>query len=60
MVVNPAAGDLPNDPAIGVVNPKTGVVTHVDSTRGSPKGLLFVAGHDGEGEDGDRPSGRNP
>jgi hypothetical protein len=41
---NPASGDLANTPAIGVVDPKTGVVTHVDSTLGSPKGLLFVAG----------------
>ncbi|HSS10314.1 MAG TPA: hypothetical protein VLL25_10535, partial [Acidimicrobiales bacterium] len=49
---NPAAGDLPNDPAIGVVDPKTGVVTHVDSTLGSPKGLLFVAGHDSAGHNG--------
>jgi hypothetical protein len=49
---NPASGDLPNDPAIAVVNAKTGVVTHVDSTLGSPKGLLFVAGHDSE-EGGD-------
>jgi hypothetical protein len=30
----------------------TGVVTHVDSTLGSPKGLLFVPDHrDGEGRD---------
>jgi hypothetical protein len=43
---NPAAGDLPNTPAIAVVDPRTGVVTHVDSTLGSPKGLLFVARHD--------------
>ena len=38
----PSFGDLPNDPAIGVVDLKTGVVTHGDSTLGSPKGLLFV------------------
>jgi len=38
----PSSGDLANVPAIGVVNMKTGVVTHVDSTLGSPKGLLFV------------------
>jgi hypothetical protein len=38
----PGSGDLPNDPALGVVNLQTGVVTHVDSTLGSPKGLLFV------------------
>jgi hypothetical protein len=42
----PSAGDLPNDPAIGVVNVQTGVVTHVDSTLQSPKGLLIVpSGH---------------
>jgi hypothetical protein len=39
---NPSAGDLPNDPAIGVVDLQTGVVTHLDSTLASPKGLLFV------------------
>ena len=38
----PSSGDLANVPAIGVVNMKTGVVTHVDSTLGSPKGLLFL------------------
>lgn len=38
----PASGDLPNDPAIGVVDLHTGVVTQIDSTLGSPKGLLFV------------------
>jgi hypothetical protein len=42
----PGTGDLPNDPAIGVVDPATGVVTHVDSTLLSPKGLLFVASQD--------------
>jgi hypothetical protein len=41
----PSTGDLPNDPALGVVNPRTGVVTHVASTFGSPKGLLFVPNH---------------
>jgi hypothetical protein len=42
----PAAGDLPNDPALGVVDPKTGVVTHlsVGVTLASPKGLLFIPG----------------
>ncbi|HSS11688.1 MAG TPA: hypothetical protein VLL25_17510, partial [Acidimicrobiales bacterium] len=54
---NPAAGDLPNDPAIGVVDPKTGVVTHVDLTLGSPKGLLFVAGHEGAGRDAEGQGG---
>ena len=39
---NPASGDQPNDPALGVVDLTTGVVTHVDSTLKSPKGLLFV------------------
>jgi hypothetical protein len=38
----PAAGDLPNTPALGVVDVRTGVVTPVDFTLGSPKGLLFV------------------
>lgn len=38
----PKSGDLPNDPALGVLDPDTGVVTHIDSTMGSPKGLLFV------------------
>jgi hypothetical protein len=38
---------VPNDPAIGVVNLETGVVTHVDPTLQSPKGLLLVpsSGH---------------
>ena len=42
----PGAGDLPNDPALGVVDPQTGVVTHlsVGVTLKSPKGLLFVSG----------------
>lgn len=44
----PASGDLPNDAALGVVDPKTGVVTHlsVGVTLVSPKGLLFVSGED--------------
>ena len=41
----PKSGDLPNDPALGVLDPHTGVVTHIDSTMGSPKGLLFVPEH---------------
>jgi len=45
----PSTGDLPNDPAIGVVNLETGVVTRVDSTLGSPKGLLFVPSGHGHG-----------
>jgi hypothetical protein len=35
-----------------VVDPHTGVVTHIDSTMGSPKGLLFVPEH-GQGPDGE-------
>jgi hypothetical protein len=51
----PAAGDQPNDPALGVVDPQTGVVTHVNATLKSPKGLLFVGADDhGEGDGGDR------
>jgi len=46
----PKSGDLPNDPALGVLDPHTGVVTHIDSTMGSPKGLLFVPEH-GHGSD---------
>ncbi|HEV3170927.1 MAG TPA: hypothetical protein VGZ32_11330 [Actinocrinis sp.] len=44
----PGSGDLPNDPALGVVDPTTGVVTHlwVGVTLQSPKGLLFVSGSD--------------
>jgi hypothetical protein len=40
----PKAGDLPNTPALAVVNQWTGVVTQVatDVVLGSPKGLLFV------------------
>jgi hypothetical protein len=48
---NPSSGDLPNDPALGVVDLHSGVVTHVDSTLASPKGLLFVPAHH-EGDDG--------
>jgi hypothetical protein len=43
---SPSAGDLANDPALGVVDLQSGVVTHVDSTLGSPKGLLFVPAHE--------------
>jgi len=39
---NPSKGDLPNDPSLGVVDLKTGVVTHVRTPLTSPKGLLFV------------------
>ncbi len=39
---NPASGDKPNNAAIGVVDMTSGVVTHIDTTLGSPKGLLFV------------------
>jgi hypothetical protein len=38
----PSTTDLPNTPALGVVDIHTGVVTHIDTTLGSPKGLLFV------------------
>ncbi|MEY9964846.1 hypothetical protein ABIA33_002888 [Streptacidiphilus sp. MAP12-16] len=41
----PKAGDLPNDPALSVVDPHTGVVTPVNTGAVkliSPKGLLFV------------------
>ncbi len=42
----PKAGDLPNDPALAVVDQRTGVVTHLNTgiTLQSPKGLLFVPG----------------
>ncbi|MFI6684458.1 hypothetical protein [Streptomyces sp. NPDC050485] len=42
----PKDGDLPNDPALAVVDQRTGVVTHLDVnvTLQSPKGLLFVPG----------------
>jgi hypothetical protein len=41
----PKSGDLPNDPALSVVNETTGVVTHlsVGVMLKSPKGLLFVS-----------------
>lgn len=39
---NPSSGDKANVPALGVVDMTTGVVTHINSTFGSPKGLLFV------------------
>jgi hypothetical protein len=38
----PSSGDMPNDAALAVVDPETGVVTHVDQTLISPKGLLFL------------------
>ncbi len=40
----PKAGDQPNDPALGVVDTTTGVVTHLSAgvTLGNPKGLLFL------------------
>lgn len=55
----PSTGDLPNDPALGVVNPRTGVVTHVDSTLGSPKGLLFVSAAGPSDEDQSDGAGPN-
>ena len=48
------AGDQPNDAALGVVNLKTGVVTHVATSLVSPKGLLFVPAARGHEDDGDR------
>ncbi|HEV3370618.1 MAG TPA: hypothetical protein VG074_13715 [Acidimicrobiales bacterium] len=42
----PAAGDLLNTPDLGLVDPTTGVVTHLGTGLGSPKGLLFVPQHD--------------
>ena len=38
----PSSGDLPNTPALSVVDIHTGVVTPVNTSLGSPKGLLFV------------------
>lgn len=38
----PSTGDLPNKPSLGVVDPSTGVVTHIPTPLTSPKGLLFV------------------
>lgn len=38
----PGDGDLPNSPSLGVLDPATGVVTHIPTPVTSPKGLLFV------------------
>lgn len=38
----PSAGDMPNDPALGVVDLSTGVVTHLAAPFVSPKGLLVI------------------
>ncbi|MDH6112021.1 hypothetical protein P3T36_005002 [Kitasatospora sp. MAP12-15] len=40
----PSSGDLPNNPALAVVDQKTGVVTHlsVGVQLANPKGLLFI------------------
>jgi hypothetical protein len=47
----PGASDLPNDPALGVVNLSTGVVTHLNTPFASPKGLLFIpADHQGSND----------
>jgi hypothetical protein len=49
----PKAGDLPNDPALAVVDQQTGVVTNlsVGVALASPKGLLFVgAGPNANGD----------
>jgi len=53
----PGTGDLPNNPAVGVVNLSTGVVTHVDATLQRPKRLLCIGGYrqrDRDGGDGRR------
>jgi hypothetical protein len=47
----PKSGDLPNTPALGVVDLRTGVVTHVVNSLGSPKGLMFVSRGDDEAAD---------
>ncbi|MDH6122043.1 hypothetical protein [Kitasatospora sp. GAS204B] len=47
----PKSGDLPNDPALAVVDQRTGVVTHlsVGVTLANPKGLVFIpAAHHGK------------
>lgn len=52
----PKAGDLPNDPALAVVDQRTGVVTHlsVGVKLANPKGLLFVpAAHHGHRDGAD-------
>ena len=51
----PKDGDLANTPGIEVVDEKTGVATPVatDVKLGSPKGLLFVRGHEGGDRDDD-------
>ena len=38
----PSTGDLPNDPGLAVVDPTTGVVSHIGAGLTSPKGLLFL------------------
>jgi hypothetical protein len=51
----PSAGDLANTPDLGVVDPTTGVVTHLGTGLASPKGLLFVPQQDDrQGQDGDQ------
>jgi hypothetical protein len=40
----PTSTDLPNSPGLTMVDMKTGVVTRIDRSFGSPKGLLFVQG----------------
>jgi hypothetical protein len=51
----PSAGDLANTPDLGVVDPATGVVTHLGTGLASPKGLLFVPQQDDrQGQDGDQ------
>jgi hypothetical protein len=37
----PSTGDLPNDPGLAVVDPTTGVVTHIGAGLTSPKGTTI-------------------
>jgi hypothetical protein len=56
MQTQPGEHGATADKILGVVDPRTGVVTHVASTFGSPKGLLFVPNH-GRPEDDQGDSG---
>lgn len=40
-----------NDPALSMVDPSTGVVTKLNTTLTSPKGLLFIPAHHDEHDD---------
>lgn len=57
----PSAGDLPNDPALGMLDLSTGVVTRLNATFVSPKGLLVIPadqrGDDGQHDDGQHANG---